>query len=142
MERMLLVNASLCGLMALSTIYLSRGKQRHEKKQPRRQFLTANSRTLLKQLLVVNLFLQLLEGWLAYDVSVQSWAGKYSIFSEAQMTDAALHTLICNKALTCMLLLSIVWLGNKRPRLATQAMIVTAAVSAVFFADHVQRLLG
>jgi len=141
MERMLLVNAILC-VLALSTIYLFRGKQTSEEKQPRRRLLTVNSIGLLNHLFVVNLFLQLLEGWLAYGVSVQSWAGKYSIFSEAEMTETALRTLICNKALTCMLLVSIVWLGNKRPRLAAHAMIVTASVSLVFFVDHLQRLLG
>ncbi len=110
--------------------------------QTQLRFLAYNATGFLKQLFVVNLFLQLFEGWLSYRVSIESLAEKYSLFFQAEMTRAALQTLICNKTLVFMLLLSIVWLGNKRPRLATQALIVTASVSVVFFVDHLQQLLG
>jgi len=112
----------------------------HQEK-PRSRFLTVNATGLLTHLLIVNLALQLLEGWLSYDIAVESWA-EYSIFSQMQMADRLLDTLICNKALACLLLFSIFWFGSKRPRLAAHAMIVTASVSVAFFVDHVQRLLG
>ena len=77
-------------------------------------------REILQPLLLFNIFLQLLDGLHSYRLL----AGADSLMPPG----SALLSLLYTKSLACLLLLLIVWLGNRKPQLAAQALIVTASV--------------
>jgi hypothetical protein len=81
-------------------------------------------REILQQLLFFNLFLQLLDGLFSYQLLAERLAGATSLI----LPWSAFRTVVYNKSFACLLLLLIVWLGNRKPLLAAQALIVTASI--------------
>jgi hypothetical protein len=81
-------------------------------------------REMLQQLLFFNLFLQLLDGLFSYHLLAERLAGAASLL----LPWGAFRSVVYNKSFACLLLLLIVWLGNRKPLLAAQALIVTASI--------------
>lgn len=88
----------------------------------------------LRQLLLFNLFLQLLEGCLSYRMAVGS--------ARLGVNWVLVGELVYYKALASLLLLFILHLGNAKPQLAARALFVTASMYTLFALYYMQRLVS
>ena len=93
-------------------------------------------REILPQLLFFNLFLQLLDGLFSYRLLAERLAGAGS----AILPWGAFRSVVYNKSFACLLLLLIVWLGNRKPLFAAQALIVTASIYTGYLVMQLYRL--
>lgn len=112
----------------------SGGKKSMSKRKSLLALEGLSRREILQQLLLFNLFLQLLDALNSYRIL----AGTALLMPPW----SALLSLLYNKSLACLLLLLIVWLGNRKPQLAAQALIVTASVYTGYLVIQLYGQLG
>jgi len=87
---------------------------------------------LVRRLLIFNLLLQLLDGFLSYEV-LSAGAAEANPFVDAAILNwGALGGLLYHKVIACVLLLLIFAFRNRRQLLTAQALTITASVYTCF----------
>lgn len=91
-------------------------------------------REVLQQLLLYNLFLQAVDGIFSYSRVIASVS--------APLAWNVIGGVLYPKVLACVLLLLIVWLGQRKPDLATNALVITATIYTAFAVYSVYGLIA
>lgn len=90
-------------------------------------------REILLQLLLFNLFLQLVDGIFSY--------ARLSAATPGPLPWSMLVGVLYHKSLACLLLLLMVWLGKRKQELAVNALVITATIYTAFAAYCIYGLI-
>lgn len=91
-------------------------------------------REVLLQLLLYNLFLQAVDGIFSYSRVIAA--------ASAPLAWNAIGGALYHKGLACLLLLLIVWLGQRKPDLAANALVITATIYTAFAVYSIYGLIA
>ena len=94
--------------------------------------MNAQFTRLARRLLIFNLFLQLFDGLMSYQVLSAGAAESNPLIHTAILNWGVILGLFYHKILACVLLVLIFVVGRRRQLLATQALAITATVYGCF----------
>ncbi|MBM4263987.1 MAG: hypothetical protein FJ145_21520 [Deltaproteobacteria bacterium] len=91
-------------------------------------------REILQQLLLFNLFLQIVDGVFTYS--------RHTMATFGPLSWSTVASVLYHKSLACLLLVLIVWLGKRKPELAAKALVITGTIYTVFAIYSIHDLIG